>query len=227
MLPVVLLATAVLIGLAIVAPIITRDDVRRKVIYGASGLIAALLVVWGLRQLLLSSAPQAIVLPLALPWLGAHFRLDLLSAAFLIVVNLGAAAASLFAIGYGRHEEAPGRVLPFYPLFLAAMNLVVLAGDAFTFLLSWELMSLASWALVVAQHRVPGNLRAGYVYLLMAGFGTGALLLAFAVPPAIHLGWQGWCWRWRCLEQGRRPGWCPCTSGCRSPIRRPRATSRR
>ena len=43
---------------------------------------------------------------------------------FQIVINLGAAAASLFALGYGQHEEAPGRVLPFYPAFLAGMNLV-------------------------------------------------------------------------------------------------------
>ena len=81
-------------------------------------------------------------LPLGLPWLGAHFRLDALSAFFLVVVNLGAAAASLFALGYGRHEPAPQRVLPFYPAFLAGMNLVVLADDAFTFLVSWEFMSL-------------------------------------------------------------------------------------
>ena len=35
----------------------------------------------------------------------------------------------LFALGYGQHETAPGRVLPFYPAFLAGMSLVVLAGD--------------------------------------------------------------------------------------------------
>src|SRR6266404_2653360 len=69
------------------------------------------------------------------------------------------------ALGYGRHEAAPQRVLPFYPAFLAAMNLVVLADDAFTFLLSWEFMSLTSWALVVAHHDEPGNARAGYIYL--------------------------------------------------------------
>ena len=40
------------------------------------------------------------------------------SAFFLVVVNLGGAGASLFAIGYGAHEKAPGRVLPFYPVFL-------------------------------------------------------------------------------------------------------------
>ena len=69
-----------------------------------------------------------------MPWLGAHFRLDALSAFFLIVVDLGAIGASLFALGYGEHETAPQRVLPFYPAFLAGMTLVVLADDAFTFL---------------------------------------------------------------------------------------------
>ena len=106
-----------------------------------------------------------VTLPLGLPWLGAHFQMDALSAFFLIVVNLGAAVASLFALGYGRHEDAPYRVLPFYPAFLAGMNLVVLADDAFTFLTSWEFMSLSSWALVMAHHRVRDNTQAGYVYL--------------------------------------------------------------
>ena len=73
-------------------------------------------------------------LPIGLPWLGAHFRLDPLAAAFLVVVNLGGATASLYGLGYGRHEEEPGRVLPFFPAFLGGMNLVVLADDAFTFL---------------------------------------------------------------------------------------------
>ena len=97
------------------------------------------------------------------------------------MVNLGGAAASLFALGYGRHEHAPRRVLPFYPAFLAGMNIVVLADDAFTFLVSWEFMSLSSWALVMAHHRVVDNVRAGYLYLIMASFGTVALLLTFGL----------------------------------------------
>ena len=71
--------------------------------------------------------------------------------------------------------------MPFYPAFLAGMTLVVLADDAFTFLISWEFMSLTSWALVMAHHRVPDNVRAGYVYLVMASFGTLTLLLAFGL----------------------------------------------
>src|SRR6266568_1243900 len=124
---------------------------------------------------------QTLRLPIGLPWLGAHFRLDPLAAAFLAVVNLGGATASLYGLGYGRHEVEPGRVLPFFPAFLAGMNLVVLADDAFTFLLTWEFMSLTSWALVMAHHREPGNTRAGYIYLLMASLGTISLLLAFGL----------------------------------------------
>ena len=54
-------------------------------------------------------------------------------------------------------------MLPFYPAFLAGMGLVPLADDAYTFLVAWEFMSLASWALVMAHHREarerPGGLR--------------------------------------------------------------------
>jgi formate hydrogenlyase subunit 3/multisubunit Na+/H+ antiporter MnhD subunit len=132
-------------------------------------------------HLLGAAAPETIVLPVGVPWLGAHLRLDALSAFFLVVIDLGAMSASLFALGYGQHETAPGRVLPFYPAFLAAMTLVLVADDAYTFLLSWEFMSLTSWALVMAHHRVPENVRAGYIYLVMASFGTMALLLAFGL----------------------------------------------
>ena len=59
-----------------------------------------------------------------------------------MVVGLGSAGASLYALGYGQHEHEPQRVLPFYPAFLAGLNLVVLADDAFSFLFAWELMSL-------------------------------------------------------------------------------------
>ena len=120
-------------------------------------------------------------LPLGLPWIGAHFRLDPLAAFFLVVVGLGSAGASLYALGYGRHEHEPQRVLPFYPAFLAGLNLVVLADDAFSFLFAWELMSLASWALVMSHHRERGNAHAGYVYIIMASFSGLALLLCFGL----------------------------------------------
>jgi hydrogenase-4 component B len=130
---------------------------------------------------LLAGGSNALTLPLGLPVLGMQLRIDPLAAFFLVVINFGGAAASLYALGYGRHETAPLRVLPFYPAYLGAMNLVMFAYDAFTFLLAWEFMSLTSWALVLANDRAPENARAGLIYLLMASFGTMMLLLAFGL----------------------------------------------
>ncbi len=174
-----LLCVMALLALAIAAVPLAGSRFGRPVIYGGSLGITGLAMVIAVAAV--GTAPSGIVLPLGLPWLGAHFRLDALAAFFLVVVNLGAATASLYAIGYGRHETAPHRVLPFYPAFLGAMNLIVLAADAYSFLLAWELMSLTSWALVVSQHRDADNLRAGYIYIVMASFGTLALLLAFGL----------------------------------------------
>jgi formate hydrogenlyase subunit 3/multisubunit Na+/H+ antiporter MnhD subunit len=175
-------AVAALLALAPVAIALSLNPRGSEIVYGASLVVSVVLCAIALIFLLDPAHPDmAIVLPVGLPWLGAHFRIDALSAFFLIVVNFGGAAASLYALGYGRHEPSPGRVLPFYPAYLAAMNIVVLADDAFSFLVAWEFMSLTSWALVVSNHRDPENLRAGYVYLLMASFGTLLLLLAFGV----------------------------------------------
>ncbi len=181
MLVIALAGAAALLALAAIAAISAGATAAPRIVYGTSLVIATVSLVEAATQLLGWAAPQTLTLPFGVPWLGAHFHLDALSAFFLVVVDLGAASTSLFALGYGRHEQAPQRVLPFYAAFLAGMTLVLLADDAFTFVLSWEFMSLTSWALVTAHHRVPENVRAGYVYLVMASFGTLALLLAFGV----------------------------------------------
>jgi hydrogenase-4 component B len=171
-----------LLALAPAAIALSTHERGSAVVYGVTLVLTSTLCVLGLLQLLnLPHLAWSITLPVGLPWLGAHFRLDPLASFFLAVINFGGAAASLFALGYGRHEESPGRVLPFYPAYLAGMNIVLLADDAFSFLVAWEFMSLTSWALVVSHHRERENIRAGYVYLLMAAFGTLTLLLAFGV----------------------------------------------
>ncbi|MDP3739977.1 MAG: hydrogenase 4 subunit B [Hyphomonadaceae bacterium] len=176
-----LASIAVLFSLCVLALAALRLKAASALIYLSCFVASAALLVSGATHLFRGSAPEALTLALGLPWLGAHFRLDALSSVFLVILNLGSASACVFAVGYGRHEHARGRVLPFFPVFLAAMNLVVLAADAFTFLVSWEFMSLSSWALVMAHHREPENAHAGYVYILMASLGTVALLLAFGV----------------------------------------------
>jgi formate hydrogenlyase subunit 3/multisubunit Na+/H+ antiporter MnhD subunit len=174
-------SVAALLGVSALAVAMAQSSAATRLIYGACFAVSLAVLVLALDFLLGDGSVSSLRLPLGLPWIGANFRLDALSAFFLAVSSLGGAAASLYAIGYGEHEEAPGRVLPFYPAFLATMNLVVLADDAFTFLVAWESMSLFSWMLVIAHHRDPENRRAGYIYIVMASFGTLALLLAFGL----------------------------------------------
>ena len=149
-----LYGVAALVVLAPIAIALGASPRGTGMVYGASLIITLTLCMIALLCLFDPPLKATVTLPLGLPWLGAHFRIDALAAFFLVVVNLGGASASLFALGYGRHEDSPQRVLPFYPAYLAAMNLVVMADDAFSFLVSWEFMSLTSWALVIAHHRV-------------------------------------------------------------------------
>ncbi len=167
-----LLATAVL-------AVIVRAPLASRAVYGVT--LVVTLVGFMAAFATVAAGTTMVTLPLGLPWIGAHFRIDALTAFFLIVINLGAAGASLYGVGYGEHEHEPQRVLPFFPAFLAGMNLVLMADDAFTFLVSWEFMSLSSWALVMAHHREGDNARAGYVYIVMAAVGTMALLLGFGL----------------------------------------------
>ena len=182
MMAAVLWSVAALLLLAPAGVPLSMHRLGSTILYGACLAVCLVLLAIALFNLFDQIHPVlSATLPIGLPWLGARFRIDALAAFFLVVVNLGGGAASLFALGYGRHEHSQGRVLPFFPAYLAGMNLVVLADDAFSFLVAWEFMSLTSWALVVSHHREAENVRAGYIYLLMASFGTLALLLAFGV----------------------------------------------
>jgi formate hydrogenlyase subunit 3/multisubunit Na+/H+ antiporter MnhD subunit len=160
-----------MLGIAVLAIVLIRKKSSTEVVYSVT-MAVSLVALFGSARWLVGDVLNVsdLTLPIGLPWLGAHFRMDALASFFLVVVNLGGASASLYGLGHGNHDPAPHRVLPFFPAFLAGMNLVVLADDAFSYLLCWEFMSLASWALVMAHHREPGNVKAGYVYLVMASF---------------------------------------------------------
>jgi hydrogenase-4 component B len=128
-------------------------------------------------------ATQVLILPAGLPDLPFHLRLDALSAFFLLLLGVAGAGISTFAAGYFRAGEgtAPGLLGLQYHVFLASMVVVILANDAYLFLLAWETMALSSYFLVTSQHRIPEIRRAGFLYLLMAHLGAICILLSFGV----------------------------------------------
>ena len=133
--------------------------------------------------LALFAIPETRVLPLGLPDLPMHLRLDPLAAFFLALIGSTVCGVSVYAAGYFREGDgtAPGLLCLQYHIFLASMAMVVLADDAFTFMVAWETMAVSSYFLVTTQHRVPEILSAGFLYLLLAHVGAMSLLLCFGV----------------------------------------------
>ena len=131
----------------------------------------------------LGGPPERLELVIGLPALPMHLRLDPLSAAFLVLLGAASAGISLFGAGYFRVGQgtAPGLLCFEYHLFLASMGFVLLADDAYAFMVAWETMALSSYFLVTSQHRIGEIRRAGFLYLLMAHLGALAILLCFGV----------------------------------------------
>jgi hydrogenase-4 component B len=180
-----ILATAwLLIGVAGLATSRSRNFNSTLFILGA--LVS---VVVGLSAgSFLGGQAETAVLAIGLPDLPFHLRLDNLSAVFVLLLGLASAGISLFAAGYfGQQPDRTSGLLCFqYHFFLASMLIVVLADDAYAFMVAWEMMALSSYFLVTTDHAVPEIRRAGFLYLLMAHVGAVSLLLCFGVLQGGH-----------------------------------------
>src|SRR5579859_5634613 len=142
------------------------------------GLALGALALAGLAQ-----PPETVTLPLGLSELPFHVRLDDLSRFFLLLIGLASAGISIFSSGYFRAGGGamPGLLCLQYHVFLAAMAVVVMADDAYLFMVAWETMALSSYFLVTSQHRLPEIRRAGFIYLIIAHVGAIGILLSFGV----------------------------------------------
>jgi hydrogenase-4 component B len=169
-----------LIGVAgVLRPRSLRFVSRALFPMGAAGCV--LLVLAALASI--RAEPVVAVLPLGLPDLPFHLRLDALSAVFVVLVGAVGFGISLFSAGYFRHGEGalPGLLCLQYHVFLSSMVMVMLADDAYLFMVAWETMALSSYFLVTTSHRIAEIRRAGFLYLLVAHIGAIAILLCFGV----------------------------------------------
>src|ERR1700693_4231745 len=176
----VLLAAWCTVGLAGMVRPLSLAFVGRTLFPLGAAIGAALTVVAAAG---LSYPVEQMVLPIGLPNLPVHLRLDGLSSVFLILLGAASAGISVFAAGYFRQGEgtAPGLMCLQYHLFLASMGFVLLADDAYAFMLAWETMAVSSYFLVTTQHRIPEIRQAGFLYLLIAHLGAIAILLSFGI----------------------------------------------
>jgi hydrogenase-4 component B len=179
----VVIAAWLLVGLVGVFAL-RRFRFVARVLFPAGGAVGVLL--FGIALGAVFESAEVAVLPIGLPTLPFHLRLDSLSAFFLAVIGATAAGVSVFAAGYFRRGEGtpPGLLCLEYHVFLASMVGVALADDAYAFMVMWETMALSSFFLVTANHRIAEIRRAGYLYLLVAHVGAIGILMCFGVLQA-------------------------------------------
>ncbi len=155
-----------------------------RVLYPAGALVGLALAAVALAAIF--SPAAELVLPLGLPDLPFHARLDALSSFFLLLLGAVSAGVSVYACGYFRQPQgtAPGLIALYLHVFLASMALVMVANDAYFFMVAWETMALSSFFLVTCDHQHAEIRRAGYLYLLVAHIGAIAILLSFGALQA-------------------------------------------
>ncbi|MBP2651008.1 MAG: hyfB 2 [Firmicutes bacterium] len=127
------------------------------------------------------TGPQAFSLPLYLPFMAFSVRVDYLAAYFLAIIGLVGAAASIYAVAYGREYFKRRFIVmaELYLAFLLSMLLVVSVSHVFAFLVVWEVMSVASFMLVGQEYDNPVSTKAAYLYLVMTHIGTAFIMTAF------------------------------------------------
>jgi hydrogenase-4 component B len=153
----------------------------RRLAFPLGTLAGLALSVFGLQAIW--SVAEQLTLPLGLPDLPFHLRLDPLAGFFLLLLGSVSAGISFYAGGYfaGETRGRLAMIAAQYHVFLASMAFVILADDAYLFMVAWETMALSSYFLVTTDHREPAIRRAGFLYLLIAHLGAIAILLCFGV----------------------------------------------
>ncbi|MDO8843599.1 hydrogenase 4 subunit B [Methylicorpusculum sp.] len=159
-------------------------SLHRRAVFVLLGLSGVFAVLAGLA-VMMGQDSLTDQIGLGLPWLPWHVRFDGLSGFFYLIIGIGVIAVSLYGpayVAFYQESQNPFAVLGLFTgLFVGGMLLVLLADDAFFFMIAWELMSVASYFLVAFQHEHSANRRAAFIYLLMAQVGALAIILSFGV----------------------------------------------
>jgi hydrogenase-4 component B len=173
---------AVLLAGGIGALLLRKNDHAANLWGNGLAILGSLLGLTFAVSALVTGTTLSFTYATSFPLLSLTFRIDPLSAFFIGVICLIAVLCSVYALGYVRHYYKKydlGQLGFFYNIFIASMLLVVTAHHALFFLIAWEIMSLASYFLVVYERNEAKNIQAGTLYFVMTHIGTAFILLAF------------------------------------------------
>jgi len=177
----VLVAVFLFVVSGFIALLATRSDGKANFLGGAGAIAGSAVGVVSVLDIIVKRTAPSIRLQSLLPFDSFFVGVDLLSAFFLFIIFGFSLVAAIYGSEYlnaYRGEKKIGIAWFSYNLLTASMALVVISKNAFLFLISWEIMTIASFFLVILENEKPDNRNAGLIYLIASHLGT-AFLFAF------------------------------------------------
>jgi hydrogenase-4 component B len=172
-------------ALGAAAALVARGAIGRSLVAGG-GLVGGLGGV-GLGAICLGTGITPTLTASFLPLTGLMLRLDGLSGLFLVVIGAVGTAAAVYGHGYSAAYEGRyslrllGAMLN---VLLLSLSVQVMADNALTFLMAWEVTSLSAYAMVLTEYDRPGTVRAAQWYLAVTHAGFAALVVMFFLLSA-------------------------------------------
>ena len=122
-----------------------------------------------------------------------HFRLDAISAYFLVLLCVIAGAGAVFGHEYWSNTAHPrsarsSRV--WWSVLVLSLAAVLLAANGLHFLIAWELFTLSAYFLITLDRRRPEVRAAGWLYLGASHAAVLALFAFFAIMAAQTGSWE-------------------------------------
>jgi hydrogenase-4 component B len=177
-----LIAVAVLVASAALSLVVGRSGRAASRVSAGGAVLAAIAALPDAIASLAGARPAEMEVAWAAPIDQLRFGLDPLSAFFVIPLVVLGAVCAIYGTAY-LDEQRSRRWLAapacFFNLLVAAMLLVLLARDVIGLVIAWEVMTIASYLLVVHDHGQLEVRRAGWVYLIASHLGIACILSAF------------------------------------------------
>ncbi|GAB2894247.1 hydrogenase 4 subunit B [Uliginosibacterium flavum] len=175
-----LISVALYLAGALASVLMSRREQLAILISGVAGILGGAAGIAAALPILLGGATQ--LFAAAGPFPFAHFvlRLDPLAALMVFVISLLVLVCSLYSLAYVREYAGRGAWAMgfFMNVFVASMVALMVVDNAFYFLIFFEMMSLASYFLVIFDQDKEA-VSAGFLYFLIAHAGSVLIMAAF------------------------------------------------
>lgn len=181
----ILLSALAILALGCLVPLLLyRQYSKMQIIYIMTSFLGCLL---GLCTLPAMVQQEQMASTFACSWLHSFtltLSLDSLTVIFLVPVFLLAPFIALYSCHYLKKPASSWRAAINYSMFsllIVSMALLLLAGDMVVFFLAWELMSVASFLLILFEFEQEENQRAAYLYFVFTQAGALCILASFGL----------------------------------------------